>query len=173
MIYLREITSSDIPLISCYRSDHKLIDHLGTSFRYTNLETDENWFQSYLKNRSYNVRCAICLSESDEMIGVAYLLNIDWIARNAEFAISIWASKYRDKGIGKKASNLLLNHGFYDLNLHKIYLAVIEKNVRAIELYKKLGFNLEGIMREAVFKDNTYHNLVMMGILREEYTNMK
>jgi len=50
-IYLRELTRSDIPAINKWRQDKSLVSFLGSPFRYISLETDENWFESYMRNR--------------------------------------------------------------------------------------------------------------------------
>ncbi len=44
----------------------------------------------------------------------------------------------------------LLKYAFYEMNLHRIGLDVISYNKAAIKLYKKMGFQEEGCMREAV-----------------------
>jgi RimJ/RimL family protein N-acetyltransferase len=57
-----------------------------------------------------------------------------------------------------------------DQGLHRIGLEVVEDNVAAVALYKKLGFRIEGKMIDAYFgADGKYHNMLVMGkILRDE-----
>ncbi|MBA9025651.1 GNAT family N-acetyltransferase [Peribacillus huizhouensis] len=169
MVYLREITEGDLKVINKHRSDKELITSLVTPFRYINNETDDKWFQSYQNNRNNNIRCVICTKESDEVVGVAYLLNIDWITKSAEFGIFIGELNYRGKGIGKKATIEMLQHGFNDMNLNRIQIRVLENNIPAINLYNKMGFKEEGLLREAIFKNNEYHNLIIMSILKQEF----
>ena len=169
MIYLREISEKDIDVINNYRRDKKLVASLGAPFRYINIETDRNWFNSYQNNRSNNVRCAICLKNNDEFVGVIYLTNIDWISRTADFAISIGASRHRGKGIGREATLKILEHAFYDMNLNRVQLRVLDTNEPALKLYKSIGFKQEGLLREVVWKNNKYHNLFVMSILKKEF----
>ncbi len=50
--------------------------------------------------------------------------------------------------------------------LHRIGLEVVEENGAAVWLYKKLGFEVEGILKEAYYgADGKYHNMLVMGIL--------
>jgi RimJ/RimL family protein N-acetyltransferase len=43
-------------------------------------------------------------------------------------------------------------------------------NPRAIHVYKKLGFKREGVRREVLFWDGEYHDVIVMGLLRREFT---
>jgi len=168
MIYLREITGKDLDMINKYRNDKNLVDLLGGVFRFINIETEEKWLQSYQSSRDVNIRCAICLEDSCEFIGVVYLLGIDWVSGVAEFAIFIGEEKYRGKGIGKEATIKMLKHGFLNMGLHKIYLKVLECNERAINLYKRIGFKEDGVLRQDVYKNGEYHNLKLMSMLKKE-----
>jgi ribosomal protein S18 acetylase RimI-like enzyme len=48
---------------------------------------------------------------------------------------------------------------------HRVELTVRENNTRAIELYTKIGFETEGVMRDAVEVDGAYENLIFMAVL--------
>lgn len=171
-IYLREVTERDLDAINKYRNNKGLTDLLGGVLRFVNIETDQKWLQSYQGSRANNVRCAICLEDSDELIGVVYLLDIDWVSRTAEFAIFIGDEKHRGKGIGKETTIKMLQHGFSSMNLNRIHLKVLDYNERAIKLYERLGFKEEGIMRQAVYKNGEYRNLKLMSILKKEAENL-
>ncbi len=47
----------------------------------------------------------------------------------------------------------------------RIELFVLERNSVAIHLYQKLGFEVEGRRRKAIFRDGEYHDELMMGLL--------
>ena len=166
-IYLRELSKADIREINKWRNDKKTIDFLGSPFRYVSEDVDQNWYEQYLQTRHNTVRLAICDLDNDVIIGASYLLNIDWLNRNAEFAIWIGNESYREKGVGEASTRAVLEHAFKDLNLHRVYLTVLEDNVKAISLYRKVGFIKEGIVREAIFKNGCYNNLVSMSILNK------
>lgn len=168
-IRLREIHRSDIRQINQWRNDKVIIDCLAAPFRYIGEEIDEKWFDSYLSSRATNVRLAICDAETGSLYGVIYLLQIDWLNRSCEYAIQIGESALQGKGIGYQSTLKILDHAFYDLNLHRVHLTVLENNERAIILYKKIGFIEEGIHRSAVFKNGKYLNVVQMAILADEY----
>jgi RimJ/RimL family protein N-acetyltransferase len=143
---------------------------LGANFLFIDTEIDERWFDAYLARWDRAVRLAICEHTTDRLVGVAYLTDIHRINRSAELGIMIGERDVWAQGVGTAATDVLLAHGFNDLNLHRIYLTVLAENDRAIRLYEKLSFQAEGRQREAVFKDGRYRDLVMMALLRSEYS---
>jgi RimJ/RimL family protein N-acetyltransferase len=168
-IFLRELERADLPAINAWRADYELVGLLGGSFRHVGSEVDARWFDAYLNLRAHNVRLAICVANSREIVGVVYLLNIDWINRSAEFSIQIGAASARGRGIGKAATELMLTHAFADLNLRRITLTVLATNTHAIALYEKTGFRQEGIFRQAAYKSGAYVDVIPMAILSPEH----
>lgn len=170
MIYfLREISKKDIPFINAWRNDRGVIDSLGSPFRFIATEVDEAWFSSYLSNRSNNVRLVIEDGEANRPIGAVYLVNIDWIARSGEFAIWVGDTASQGRGAGSFATRAMLHHAFNDLGLNRVHLTVLLDNVRAINLYKKNGFLEEGRLRQAIYKNGEFLDLVQMSILSKDY----
>jgi len=74
------------------------------------------------------------------------------------------------KGIGIFAVNTMLIYTFRNMNLRRIELGVLANNKRAINLYDKIGFKIEGVKRQAVFKNGEYIDLIDCAILRDEYS---
>lgn len=171
-ILLREITSSDIKQINHWRNDKELIDFLGANYMYTSETIDEIWYQNYINNRSKQIRLAIIDDEKNKHIGNVYLTEIQSVNRSAEFSILIGEKEYWSKSIGEDVTNTVINHGFNDINLNRIYLYVLSDNERAIKMYKKLNFKEEGILREAVFKNGEYKDFLLMSILSKEYSKI-
>jgi RimJ/RimL family protein N-acetyltransferase len=54
-------------------------------------------------------------------------------------------------------------------NFHKVFLTVQANNMRAIRSYEACGFAEEGRLRQHVWSNGQYFDLVYMGILREEW----
>jgi RimJ/RimL family protein N-acetyltransferase len=138
MYRLREISKDDVNIINSWRQQEELINYLGANFRYINKETEYNWFDEYMKNRSNNVRLMICSGENS--IGMVSLTNINWINRSSEFHILIGDKKNREQGIGSYVMKSIIHHAFNDLALRRIELRVLEDNDHAIKLYEKLAF---------------------------------
>lgn len=167
MYRLRELERQDMKTINGWRNNSEVISLLGAPFRYINLEVDENWFDSYMKNRNNCVRCAIL--DDDVLIGLVSLTGIDMLNRSAEFHIMIGDTGSQNKGAGTFATEEMLRHAFDNMNLNRIMLTVLEDNERALHMYEKVGFIKEGTMRSVYYKGGTYVNAIICSILHEEY----
>ncbi len=171
-IYLKEISLDDITIINSWRNDTDLISLLGANFRYINPETDEQWFKNYMNSRNTNVRCGIWKYQDNKLIGVVYLNNIDHLNQTADVSIMIGDKSEQGKGYGNSALCMILEHGFQNLNLHRISLKVLEDNIPALNLYTKIGFVQEGTLRDTLYKNGEYKNQIIMSILRDEFEQM-
>lgn len=74
-----------------------------------------------------------------------------------------------NKGYGTEAMRLAVDYGFTHLNLHRIGLDVLDFNPRAIHVYEKIGFKQEGVLRDTLFYEGTFHSAILMGILEDEW----
>lgn len=169
MYQLRELSQADLPHLTAMRNDKALVDHLGGPFRFINPETDLAWFDSYQKNRQSQVRLAIVKKDQPELpLGLVSLTGIDQISRSAEFHIMV-GTKSQGQGLGPFALKEILRHAFLNLNLNRVSLTVLPDNARARAMYQKQGLREEGLLRQAVYKNGRYHDLVLMSILAEEF----
>jgi RimJ/RimL family protein N-acetyltransferase len=103
-----------------------------------------------------------------EHIGSCTLRNSSPENRSAELGISIGERRYWNGGHGTDAMYLLCRFGFEHMNLHRIELHVFADNTRARRVYEKIGFKVEGCLREADYRYGRYRDLVVMGLLGGE-----
>ncbi|MDR6226890.1 GNAT family N-acetyltransferase [Desmospora profundinema] len=115
----------------------------------------------------------IVSQEDDTVLGDVELNDIDWYHRSANIRIQLNHERNYGQGYGTEALDLMLDHGFGILNLHRIHLEVFAFNERAIRAYEKLGFQQEGISREALYYDHAYHDVIQMAVLAREWRERK
>ncbi|AKC60110.1 spermidine N1-acetyltransferase [Blochmannia endosymbiont of Polyrhachis (Hedomyrma) turneri] len=108
------------------------------------------------------------IDKKNTNIGLVELVDINHIHRRAEFSLLI-APEHQGKGYASIATYLALNFGFMVLNLHKLYLIVDEENIKAIHIYKKLGFKEEGKLLKEFFINGKYRNTLRMYIFQNKY----
>lgn len=116
---------------------------------------------------------AICFLENDAHVGNICLQGINLIDRSAEYAVVLGEKDCWGKGVAKDASDLLLQHGFRTLNLHRIYCGTSEENTGMQKLATYMGMKEEGRRREALFKNGRYVDILEYGLLRDEYLFLK
>ena len=102
-------------------------------------------------------------------IGNCGFSDIDRKRKKAKLWIYIGEKSCWGKGFGKQALRQLLYLGFGKLKLHRIYLYIIQDNVRAGKLYESAGFVKEGVFRDDTFLNGKYRDTVYYALLKDEY----
>jgi RimJ/RimL family protein N-acetyltransferase len=171
MIRLRALRRSDLEKTLSWNNSKAISElYLGHPFP-VNKEMEELWYDKILTSNFPTSVFGIEHVEDKTLIGLSMLKKINLINRSSELAFYIGDDNYKGKGYSKIASNQTLHFGFYELNLNRIYLSVLENNSVAINLYEKLGFKQEAVLRESVFKKNQYINERIYSLLKKEFVN--
>ena len=101
-------------------------------------------------------------------VGSVYLKDIDQKNRKAEYGIFIGEKDALGRGLGTTVAKAMVKYAFNSLRLHRVYLQVHQDNSRAIKCYEKAGFIKEGELVDDVFVNDSFCNLVIMGIVNPE-----
>jgi RimJ/RimL family protein N-acetyltransferase len=104
-------------------------------------------------------------------IGQCALFNFDTVGHTAELGIAIGDKDYWGRGLGRETIRLLVHYGFQYHNLRKVWLRVLSKNERAIRAYTACGFVEEGRQRAHVWSDGAHDDLLLLGLLRDEWSS--
>ena len=166
-INLSEIKKEDMEHIYKWFSDVEFLKYYDY-YPPVPLNEDEadkifNDYKNSKKSKVFAVRL------NDTIIGIAGF--DDMIEENqvATLFIGLGNENERGRGYGKEAMKLLLRYGFNYLNLHRIQLNVLEFNKRAIARSEEFEFKKEGIFREFVLRDGKRHDLLLYGLLKNEW----
>lgn len=109
----------------------------------------------------------IFLSKTHEHIGNITLDNIDISNRKSEIAIFLW--RHHRKGYATEAINLLAYYAFTTMNLNKLYAGAVIQNRASVALFKRCGFEEEGILKMEFLKDNDYYDVIRLGLLKSKF----
>jgi len=163
-ISFRMVEEKDLKLLYDMRYDETINEQLFEAIP-VSLYGQKSWMESMLKNNTSKVFMIIKHKKvKDEVIGCVKLKDIDHRNQKVEVGIDI-VEEYRNKGYGTKAYNALIGYCFNYLNMNKMYLYVFEDNTIAVNLYKKVGFKIEGKLVRHIFK-NGWKNVLLMSLLR-------
>lgn len=168
LVYLDAPRAEDMPTSAKWMSDLDITYYLWTSaVRPMPLAEEKAWFAK--RDTQSTFTFYIRTVQTDTLIGQITLNNYDPRNRSAGLGVAIGEKDYQSKGYGSEAMSLILDYGFLEMNLNRIELTVSDFNERAIHVYRKLGFQVEGVLRQMVFRDGRYHDVLLMSILREEW----
>ena len=141
-------------------------------FRETNIDDQMSWYENILlKDPTWHHFVVSPKTDESIIIGIVCLNHIHTQYRTGEFGITLADEKYRGKGYGKDMLITLIKYGFDELNLNRIWCEVYSNN-NSINLYKKIGFKSEGILREHIYKNGAYLDSHILGMLKKEFNKL-
>lgn len=165
-IYLKNIAKSDTDLIIQWRSQAFVQKNFIYQGPFTK-EVHENWLKTQVETGKVK-QFIIYEKKMDRPIGSVYLRDIDYANQKAEYGIFIGEEAFLGKGYGAEAGILTLEYAFKELHLHKIMLKVFSYNIRALKNYKKAGFVEEGILKDEVYRNGNYYDIIYMAKINTE-----
>jgi RimJ/RimL family protein N-acetyltransferase len=168
-IVLRSYEEKDIPSIHRWMNDPETTKWMGRNFRNIKpLDVLTERVKSIISNPPDDgIFFVIADPNTDEYLGALDITSIDWYDQNGVLTIVIAEKQNRGQGLAQEALSLLLHYAFEERGLHKIELRVNEKNIGGIKCYEKVGFKIEGWLKDHTVVDEEYCDLILMGILRE------
>ncbi|MCD8045506.1 MAG: GNAT family N-acetyltransferase [Clostridiales bacterium] len=169
-VYLRELEEKDAPLMLEWMHDESQVEFLAADFRNKKIEDCLEFIRGS-RNQEQSVNMAIC-DEQDEYLGTVSLKNIDPVNKNAEYAIAMRAMA-TGTGAAGTATDEILRYAFEELGLNRVYLNVLEKNVRADRFYRKMGFRYEGKFTGHLLNHGEFCDLKWYAIMKTEYWGRK
>jgi hypothetical protein len=141
-----------------------------TMYLYTdpqiNQEGQKKWYQQIIQD-PFRMDWVVNVDGMD--VGVVWLYDINPLHRRCFWAYYLAGESVRGKGIGGLIELNLLNYVFEHFKLHKLCCEVFEWNHAVVKIHQKCGFKIEGVFREHIWKRGKYHNVVSMGILRQDW----
>lgn len=166
-VYLRLLSQDDLKDRVSWINDEENIQTLLFDWP-TSIEKTQKWFSNVVFDNS-KLNLSIVDMETNELIGMTGLLNIDRINHHAQLYITIGNKKYRGKRLPDEVIPLVLEYGFTELELKKIYLYTLPNNERGRHVYERNGFKQDGILRQQVYCRGKQQDLYVHSILKSEF----
>lgn len=163
-VYIRPMTYDDIDDVIRWRNSDGVRKYFIYQGEFTR-EGQINWIKNHVETGEV-AQMIICETNGDRPVGSVYIRDIDGLHKKGEYGIFIGQEDALGRGIGTKAAKLMIKYGFEVLDLHRIYLRVLEGNERAIKSYEKVGFVKEGFLRDDVCIGGKFVSVNWMAIVR-------
>lgn len=164
-IRLRALEPADAEMIWRWHRDHETSQLNGQIYP-TSLEVTREWIRS-LGHPSFKGVTLGIENDQGALVGYLSLSRIEAEDRAARFGIML-GREFWNQGYGTDATRTILRFGFDEMNLHRISLGVAEYNPRAMRVYEKCGFQVEGRRREARWHNGRWADHLEMSILDRE-----
>ena len=167
-VRLRPLDPDDTHVLAAWWNDPEWMVLQSPSIVPRPNATAEAQFESWSRNESSGGLGLAVETLDGTLVGHLALYGMDLPVRCGTLAIII-GPQHVDKGYGSDAIAVALRLAFEELGLNKVELKVYAHNERAIAVYERLGFQVEGRRRAATFHRGQFWDELLMGILADEY----
>lgn len=159
---LRPMLESDLEQVLGWRNHPEVRRFMYTQHEIS-LDEHSRWFAKASKESK---RHLLVFEVSGKPIG---FVNINEIAAGGIADWGFYVAPEAPKGTGGELGNAALTYAFVKLGLHKVCGQAIAYNERSIGFHRRLGFTLEGTLRQHHFDGEYYHDVVCFGLLSSEW----
>jgi RimJ/RimL family protein N-acetyltransferase len=174
-IGIRPIQEGDLEAVRRIRNDETTFRNL-TDARMITPAMQRAWFDAIgtAKDRAYFVVVKVerdgvhPIMTEGAVVGMVRTTEIDTANRSVCVGADV-APEWRGKGYGTKIYRAFLRYLFRTLGFNRAWLLVIETNAVARKLYENVGFKVEGVQRQAIWRDGRWQDYVSMSLLKDEY----
>lgn len=156
---IRETEKEDEMLFFTYLEGELLFLFQNPIFSFSN----EDFSKRVEKERSLETtQDFTILSENNVVVGYS-VLKIDYESLNALLRTTVNKEEY-----GLSALLAVINYAFFELDLYRVY-GYIKESSSFLKPIERLGFKVEGVLRESVYKEGRFQNVLVLGLLKDEY----
>ena len=165
-VNLRPFSKADVPIITRWINDPGVRQFISSVFPQTEMQ-EEGWFS---RLGSDNKNITLCIeTKKGKPIGIMGIHKINWTHRHCETGALIGEKEYWGRGFGTDAKMHLLRYVFDTLNLNRVGSNVIAFNERSLNYSLRCVYREEGRKRQYIWRNGQYHDLIELGLLREDF----
>jgi RimJ/RimL family protein N-acetyltransferase len=170
MIQLLPLQTGQAAIFHRWMSDPEVIAYSLTAFQHLKtMEQVAEWLAQTLQDQQ-SLTLGVYLTETEELIGYAGITKISRMNQSGEYFILLGEKRYWGQGIGTRVTRQVVTRAFEELGLHRVMLTVSEPNEGGVKAYLKAGFQLEGRLRQACYRQHAFHDKLLMSVLKTEWS---
>lgn len=170
-VYLRPITREDTDLIINWRNSDTVRPYFIYQEPFTR-EGHEKWLRDMIDSGN-GYQFIVCKNDTDDPIGCTYLRDYDRVNKKIEYGVFLGSEEVKGQGIGTEILQLTLSFAFEQLQLHKVFARAFADNPASVKSFLKGGFQQEAYLKEEVWINGEYRDIVFLAILDSQYQFMK
>jgi RimJ/RimL family protein N-acetyltransferase len=169
-LLLREFKTEDWPSVHIYGSDPEVSKYMDWG---PNSESDTKEYvkltQTWrIEKPRQTFEVAIVLKEKQKLVGGCGLRIKSKSNREADFGYTL-CRDYWGNGFATEAAKAILDFGFKDLKMHRIWATTAPDNIGSIKVLEKLGLKKEGLLRENLWAKGKWRDSYLYATLEQEY----
>lgn len=174
-VSLHPIEEDDLDFLETYRNRKDVRQPLTDSYPRNEHRMQEEFEEG---GGGDGVRLLICVGDEDavhtgdeDALTRVGEIGVPWVRQpHGTGMLMYWvAPEHQGHGYVTEATELILDHVFEDLRLNKVWAAVIDPNEASQHVLQKIGFEHEGVDRQATFIDGEYTDNHRFGLLADEW----
>ena len=170
-ISLHAIEEEDLRTLLSWRNNTGFRKYFR-EYRELNMKDQKLWYKEKVIEDPTVIMFSIKNNETGELLGCCGFVYINWVHRHADLSLYIgWKDAYIDeKGYAEESCQLLLDYGFKELCLNKVWTEIYEFDEKKKTLYEKFGFYQDGLLRQNYWYDGKWWNARILSILSGDYS---
>ncbi|MGB0835935.1 MAG: GNAT family N-acetyltransferase [Psychrobium sp.] len=169
LVTLRPLNENDAQEFYLWSLDREVTKYSISSYAYPQSPSDITKWLASINASNKIVSLGICCPQSNKLIGYAGITSISALNRCGEYFILIGDKSYWGKGIATEVTKLITEYGIKTLGLNRVELTAFSENPAAVKAYEKAGYQHEGVLRQAGFRDGQFYDKVMMAVLAQDW----
>lgn len=171
-VSLRALEEEDLGNLKKWRNDKANRIHTR-EYRLLNMINQIDWFESLHRENPPKIIMFGVTNKSGKLIGVCGLTYIDWKNRHAEISIILSLVNWQKTKEAKDTINLLMNYGFSELNMHRLWVEIFATIPQNVKLFEEMKFMKEGTLRDKLWRGDKWNSSFIYSKLSNEKIDEK
>lgn len=169
-VYLVAIEREDLKQLMDWRNNADFRNNFR-EYRVLNMPLQEKWYEDKVLRDPSTIMFSIKRLSDNKLIGCCGLVYISWVYRHADLSLYIGLNNiYIDKaGYAEESCKLLLDYGFNELCLNKIWTEIKVFDKKKKKLFDRFGLKVDGILRQNYFCNGRFWDSYILSILASEW----
>ena len=170
LVSLHAVEKEDLQQFRNWRNNPDFRKHFR-EYRNLNMRQQEIWFEEKVVKDNTTLMFSIRCNEDNELLGCCGFVYINWVHQHADLSLYIgWNNAYIDEeGYAEESCRLLLDYGFNELRLNKVWTEIYEFDEKKKALYDKFGFHQDGLLRQNYWYDGKWWNSMIISLLNRDF----